>query len=501
MDASPQGVTERRSGDRGGRLLGWALATGLGLCIAFVATPSSWVVLRELVIYPLAEVVAVTSVLAGVYRYRPSHPQAWLLIGAGLFAFLIADVIWGSYRALDLDPFPSFADVFYLAAYPLFATGIFIATSRRKALGVDLRATIDAAIITVICALIVWVYVIVPVVHDDQLSTLERIVTLLYPLADLLLLAAATRFVTGSSWNMQALRVLVLGFLLLFVGDTIFALNSAGTDQERVWDTALLVGILMIGVAALDPSMRALTEEPGDPAARSDKARRLFNACAILVPPLILIIEDLRGGPTHRAAGALALILVSLLVAARSQFMTAGAERAASREAMLSRYAADLLAAADRGQLFDAARRALSALPKSPDERASLVLDAEHGLPRQNDFSAAVTLRGERVGVIVAEAAPATLRKGPRGGGRDTAKVVDHVNEADSAYAREMGRKHDPKDRAAVEAMRAEMLDVLRTASDGSPLSGRRWTARYAARRVAWHALDHAWEIEDRTER
>jgi hypothetical protein len=100
----------------------------------------------------------------------------------------------------------------------------------------------------------------------------------------------------------------------------------------------------------------------------------------------------------------------------------------------------------------------------------------------------------------IAAAAPRSLRKGPRGGGRDTAKVVDHVNEADAAYAREMGLKHNPTDRAAVEAMRAEMLEVLRKASDGSPLAGRRWTARYAARRVAWHALDHAWEIEDRTE-
>ena len=48
--------------------------------------------------------------------------------------------------------------------------------------------------------------------------------------------------------------------------------------------------------------------------------------------------------------------------------------------------------------------------------------------------------------------------------------------------------------------MRAEMLGILRMASDGSPLADRRWTPRYAARRMAWHALDHAWEIEDRTE-
>jgi hypothetical protein len=102
-----------------------------------------------------------------------------------------------------------------------------------------------------------------------------------------------------------------------------------------------------------------------------------------------------------------------------------------------------------------------------------------------------------------AETAPPTLRKGPRGGGRDTAKVVEHVVGADHAYAREMGiRLPEPSagDRAAIEAERTAMLAVLRQASDGTALADRRWTARYAARRVAWHALDHAWEIEDRTE-
>lgn len=103
----------------------------------------------------------------------------------------------------------------------------------------------------------------------------------------------------------------------------------------------------------------------------------------------------------------------------------------------------------------------------------------------------------------VAEKAPATLRKGPRGGGRDTAKIVGHIVEADDAYAREMGIRQPPvsaDDRKAVDAQRAAMLEVLREPSDGSKLADRRWTSRYAARRIAWHALDHAWEIEDRTE-
>jgi hypothetical protein len=103
----------------------------------------------------------------------------------------------------------------------------------------------------------------------------------------------------------------------------------------------------------------------------------------------------------------------------------------------------------------------------------------------------------------VAAGAPAELRKGPRGGGRDRDKMVGHVVEADWYYAREIGIRQpqpDPADRAAVEALRAAMLEILREPSDGSPLAGRKWTARYAARRIAWHALDHAWEMEDRSE-
>jgi hypothetical protein len=103
----------------------------------------------------------------------------------------------------------------------------------------------------------------------------------------------------------------------------------------------------------------------------------------------------------------------------------------------------------------------------------------------------------------VAATAPAELRKGPRGGGRDRDKMLAHVVEADSAYAHEIGlkiRQPDPTDRAAVEAHRAAVLAVLREPSDGEPLAGRKWTARYAAGRIAWHALDHAWEMEDRSE-
>ncbi|HEX5015334.1 MAG TPA: hypothetical protein VFV72_14385 [Candidatus Limnocylindrales bacterium] len=103
----------------------------------------------------------------------------------------------------------------------------------------------------------------------------------------------------------------------------------------------------------------------------------------------------------------------------------------------------------------------------------------------------------------IAAKAPEELRKGPRGGGRDTSKIVDHVRGAEQGYARVIGikRKEFPtSDDDQVNDLRAEMLAIIGAASDGDVIAGKRWTTRYAAHRIAWHALDHAWEIQDRSE-
>ncbi|HEX5239972.1 MAG TPA: hypothetical protein VFW20_03150 [Candidatus Limnocylindrales bacterium] len=103
----------------------------------------------------------------------------------------------------------------------------------------------------------------------------------------------------------------------------------------------------------------------------------------------------------------------------------------------------------------------------------------------------------------IAASAPEALTKGPRGGGRDTSKIVAHVRRAEAGYAPQLGVKAKLPDEPSAEEvapLRRELLDVLERPSDGQPIA-KRWTARYAARRIAWHALDHAWEIEDRTPR
>lgn len=99
------------------------------------------------------------------------------------------------------------------------------------------------------------------------------------------------------------------------------------------------------------------------------------------------------------------------------------------------------------------------------------------------------------------------LRTGPRGGGRDLQKMENHVLEAQEAYLHQLGNKRPKpaKDdvRARTKQVRAAVAPALAARARGAeppdPNAVRkRWSPRYFVRRSAWHALDHAWELEDR---
>ncbi len=101
----------------------------------------------------------------------------------------------------------------------------------------------------------------------------------------------------------------------------------------------------------------------------------------------------------------------------------------------------------------------------------------------------------------VVAAAPLQLRKGPRGGGRDRDEIWHHVIEAERAYARKIGVRQKPfemNDKGALKAMREEIAAVLSKSSTDEPLVSGEWNISYAVRRMAWHVVDHIWEIEDR---
>jgi hypothetical protein len=101
------------------------------------------------------------------------------------------------------------------------------------------------------------------------------------------------------------------------------------------------------------------------------------------------------------------------------------------------------------------------------------------------------------------------LRKGPRGGGRATPQILDHVMDAHFGYLKRLAWRepHERIDDRAAEFAAITEIDrrALAFALSGEmpatgPRGGKLWTPRYFVRRAAWHILDHAWEIEDRLE-
>jgi hypothetical protein len=83
--------------------------------------------------------------------------------------------------------------------------------------------------------------------------------------------------------------------------------------------------------------------------------------------------------------------------------------------------------------------------------------------------------------------------------------MLDHVLAAEASYARKIGVKHKPPahdNTAAITSMRAAVVARIVGPPGAAPgAAPTAWPTSYVARRLAWHVLDHAWEMQDRTER
>ena len=85
--------------------------------------------------------------------------------------------------------------------------------------------------------------------------------------------------------------------------------------------------------------------------------------------------------------------------------------------------------------------------------------------------------------------------------------ILEHVLGSTEGYLSQVGWKYKQDAKAGQDQQFAQTLqasiDALRASARGDipargPRGGVRWSARYFVRRLAWHILDHAWELEDR---
>jgi signal transduction histidine kinase len=382
----------------------------VSLSVAYLVLPTARVTLRDVFIYPAVELGAAVCIVIGVWRFRPSVPQAWLFIAAGIFMWFVGDLLWGIYEITGRDPYPSVADLFYIAGYPLIAVGLgYAARLRSGNVGAETGTFIDGLLVAVLALLLAWVFLIDPILDDSTLTAGQKLVSSAYPLGDVLLVAVAARFVMGTSWHVPALWLLVAGLALTLAGDVLYA-SSVLTLQhsDRIWSAALLFGLVCFGLAGLSRSMRVLTEERTEGDTAPDSVRNSLLLLACVIPPAVLVVQSLRDKPLYVAATVTAMVSVSVLVVFRFMYVTRRIRRAVAREALLRGYAAELLRLHDEQQLRAAAIRTANDLVGGG---AADLLAPEHEPGPAHTFSAPIEVRGERLWELVVDGDPVDVRR------------------------------------------------------------------------------------------
>lgn len=340
----------------------WILAD-----VVYYLLPSG--ALDDTIWYPLFGFAAAASIVAGIAWHRPASPAPWLLFAASQLAFAIGDVLFGIYvHVLHDNSFPSPADGFYLAGYPLLAGGLWLLL-RQRTTRRDWTSLLDAAILTVALGIAGWVLLMAPYVRDQTLSTTETIFSILYPLGDILLAAVAVRLLLDGS-ERTAFEVLIVAalVLLLFADSFDTLLSIKGDYGARSWiDSGWIFSYGFFAAAALHPSMRIAGEPAPETAPKLTKQRLLALAAASLVGPALLAYR-------LDYVAAVGAAVLSTLVVVRLAGIVGAHQRALGREAALRNAATTLVAATSPEQIYRAAVETAISFVGGTQARANLVL-------------------------------------------------------------------------------------------------------------------------------
>jgi len=306
------------------------------------------------------------AIFGGMVRNRPTHRRAWILVGLGVVTFALGDITYDVLTEFlhEHNPFPSLADVFYLATYVFLIAGLLTMVRARRRLDGDTGASLDALIITSGLAVFSWIYLIQPYVHAEDMTFFSKLTSIAYPLGDILLLCVLVRLVFGSWTRNTSVRLLVVGASGLLIADCAYGWIQLHGSWKVGGPTDLgwVLFYLCWGAAALHPAMRELTvEQPWRLRHLKPVTLALLSASA-LVAPLIIVWRDIVGVPKDAGilAGFSAVIFVLVM------FRLVGLVRAqadnARREQALRSFSERLVAASERADVWVAGVDAVVAI-------------------------------------------------------------------------------------------------------------------------------------------
>jgi diguanylate cyclase (GGDEF)-like protein/PAS domain S-box-containing protein len=294
------------------------------------------------------------AVIVGIRRNRPRYPLPWWLFAFGFFLYWLGDVYTYSYPQLILHhevPFPSIGDAIYLTVYPAQMLGLLLLVRRRNPRR-NRNTLIDAAILTLGLSLLSWVLQISPYIHDNSMSLLPKLVSVAYPLGDIIMLAAVIRLVLDAGRRRPSFYLLSASIVALLSTDFVYGVMTL----DNVYHHQLLLDLgwfsyqLLWGVAALHPSMVALDEPVSD----RDREAKLTHlrlgllTGASLIAPICILLKEAHRGDLDLIVIICASMVLFGLVVMRMVDLVRQQERSVERERTFAEEKARLTAEIQR---------------------------------------------------------------------------------------------------------------------------------------------------------
>src|SRR5215208_2448688 len=265
------------------------LGGGCVLALAYVYLPYPPLRVGALVVLCLATIVAT---LASIRLWRPARPRPFQLFAAGEAVGFVAGSL-GSSAAVTRAGGSVAAAALTMVAY-LVGMGGYAMLIRSRSPGRDRASLIDATVISTGVGMLAWVFLASPYSVDASLPMIERILSMLYVVFDVL--ALAIRLAIGGGDRSRAYLLMTTGWLVLVAADAGRALLVLlGTyDPSSPVEAGWLVAYALWGAAVLDPSVATLTDPVPAPRTGLTRIRLACLAAASLMAPAILAIQALR---------------------------------------------------------------------------------------------------------------------------------------------------------------------------------------------------------------
>jgi two-component system cell cycle response regulator len=256
-------------------------------------------------------IVIVCGLASLVCGFRRPVRGTWLLLGAGLLAKAVGDVIYSQAGNLNAVPVPSVSDPFWLAVYPCAYAALLLLV--RDRVRTALVATRLDGVICGAAVAAVLACVTLPTAFSSTAGTpfWTTATNLAYPLGDLILIGAIVSAIALSGWRLdRTLGTLAAAFAAWVAADVMY-MFAVGPRWGAIADALVLTGTAGLALAAtLDRSVRP------NPDARD---RGLFVPVGFGAVGLAILIGGAALGfnivGLSLAALALGLVLVRMVAA------------------------------------------------------------------------------------------------------------------------------------------------------------------------------------------